>query len=280
MKKIIVTTVLGVILSTSAVAEAQKFRFEFLNKEGTEALGVGHGHFDPDTPDSIAIQGSEPFVTHLKLTQIGITVNGPKGSARYVHKGKDVNGLEINDLYPDTWLYTDESPAMGPGYSNRIAYPDGTVYSGGTLRIDGKWKFGTKSDRKLELNFSDHTWKQNTMEIQSKGKEPVRVTSKGIFRLKMVAKNAKLPELDKVLDEDTTADSDAGGGNTGTLNPGDAVPDAPELNGSAINIFDNTKVDNIIKEAKNTKSGSGALGLGFLMLGVLSMAIRRRWSNA
>jgi len=277
MKKIIVTTVLGVILSTSAVAEQQKFRFEFLNEQGTKALGVGHGHFDPETPNTITIQPlngiNKQFTTNFQLTQIGITVNGTNGSAVYEHHPGDES---TNDLYEYTWLNADDKKGAG--------------YSDGTDRIDGKWRFGKTDKRNLTLNFKKHTWTQDTMQIQPEGEKPVRVKSHGLFRLRMVKSDEELDGLlGKVLDEDTPADSDAGSGNPDTPplpDPGDVVPAAPEFNGSAIDIFDNTAVNTIVEEAKaaeeakNTKSGSGALGPGFLMLGVLSMAIRRRWSNA
>jgi len=259
MKKIIVTAAFGVILSTSVVAEAQKFRFEFLNDQGTEALGVGHGHFDPNTTDTITIQlasgNNIQFDTKLRLTQIGITVNGTNGSAVYKHNG--LGNLD-DDLWDDTWLNTNDSE--GAGYSN------------GTVRTDGKWRFGTKDNRKLELNFSNHTWEQDTMEIQPEGEEAVRVTSKGLFRLRMVESGEDLDGLlEKVIDEDTT-NSDSGTGDSAT------VPDAPAIVEGTENIFNNTDVNKIVDKAKNNKSGSGALG--FLTLLALPMAIRRRRSNA
>ena len=267
MKKTIVTAVFGVILSTSVVAEAQKFRFEFLNEQGTEALGVGHGHFDPDTTNTITIQPANgnnvQFDTSLRLTQIGITVNGTNGSAGYEHDG--LGGLD-DDLWDDTWLNTDEDPAAGAGYSD------------GTVRTDGKWRFGTKDNRKLELDFSDHTWEQDTMEIQPEGEVPVRVKSNGLFRLRMVESGEELEGLlETVIDEDTT-NSDSGSDD----NP--AVPDAPATIVGTEEIFNNTTVDTVVEEAKaaeeakSNKSGSGALGL--LALLALPMATRRRRSNA
>lgn len=267
MKKTIVTAVFGVILSTSVVAEAQKFRFEFLNEQGTEALGVGHGHFDPDTTDAITIQPASgnnvQFDTSLRLTQIGITVNGTNGSAGYKHVGL---GDPDDDLWDDTWLNTDENPAAGVGYSD------------GAVRTDGEWRFGTKDNRKLELDFSDHTWEQDTMEIQSEGEEAVRVTSKGLFRLRMVKSDEGLDGLlETVIDEDTT-NSGSGTGDNPT------VPDAPVIIVGTEGIFDNTTVDTVVEEAKaaeeakSNKSGGGALG--FLALLALPMVIRRRWSNA
>ena len=266
MKKIIVTAVLGVILSTSVVAEAQKFRFEFLNEQGTEALGVGHGHFDPDTTDTITIQPTSgdnvQFDTKLKLTQIGITVNGTNGSAGYKHDG--LGNLD-DDLWDDTWLNTDEDPAAGAGYSD------------GTVRTDGKWRFGAKDNRKLELDFSEHTWEQDTMEIQPGGEEAVRVTSKGLFRSRMVESGEELDGLlETVIDEDTTH-NDSGADDNPT------VPDAPVIIVGTEDIFDNTTVDTVVEEAKaaeeakSNKSGGGALG--FLTLLALPMAIRRRRSN-
>jgi len=261
MKKAIVTAVFGVILSNSVVAEAQKFRFEFLNEQGTEALGVGHGHFDPNTPDPITIQPASGinvrFDTKLRLTQIGITVNGTDGSAVYEHLGP---GNLVDDLWDDTWLNTDEDPAAGAGYSD------------GTVRTDGKWRFGTNSDRKLELNFSDRTWMQDTMESQAEGEEPVRVTSNGIFRLRMVKSDEELEGLlETVIDEDTTK-SDSGTGDNPT------APDAPVIIVGTEDIFDNTTVDTVVEEAKSNKSGGGALG--FLALLALPMAIRRKRSDA
>jgi len=265
MKKIIVTTVLGVILSTSAVAKVQKFRFEFLNKEGTKALGVGHGHYDPDKQDTLTIEPDHEFVTHKRLTQIGITVNGTtdtgaNGSVGYVHKDTNKN---LNDLHYNTWLDTDDQ--KGAGYSEGAEKVDGIEQIKGTKRVNGKWRFG-KGDRNLTLNFKDRTWTQNTMESQAEGKDPVQVKSNGLFRLRKVESGEELDGLlEKVIGEDTST----------TSSPDSAAPSE-----STTDIFDNTTVNATVEEAKNTKSGSGALGPGFLMLGVLSMAIRRRWSNA
>jgi hypothetical protein len=131
------------------------------------------------------------------------------------------------------------------------------------------------------------------MEIQSEGEEAVRVTSKGLFRLRMVESDEGLDGLlETVIDEDTT-NSGSGTGDNST------VPDAPVIIVGTEGIFDNTTVDTVVEEAKaveeakvaeeakaakaaeeakSSKSGGGALG--FLALLALPMAIRRRRSNA
>jgi hypothetical protein len=272
MKKTIATAVLGVILSTSAVeAEAKKFRFEFLNEDGTAALGVGHGHFGTETTETITIQTDDSnnvqYSSDLRLTQIGITVNGKNGSARYVHTGKDVNDVAINDLYRNTWLNTNDQKGAG--------------YSDGSTRTDEKWRFG-EGDRNLTLNFEDRTWTQDTMESQAKGDNPVQVTSNGIFRLKMTANDANLPALDTLIDEPASVSGGGADINTPPLpTPSNSAPTAPVFTDDAIDIFDNTKVDGVVEEAKAAKSSkSGGGALGFLALLALPMAIRRRRSNA
>jgi hypothetical protein len=263
MKKTIATAVFGVILSTSAVeAEAKKFRFEFLNEQGTAALGVGHGHFDPDKSDTISIGDDPQFDTSQLLTQIGITISGSNGKASYEHLGY---GDLTDDLWDDTWLETDE--------------PRGAGYSNGTTRTNGKWRFGTKDDRKLELNFENRTWMQDTMESQAEGETPVRVESNGIFRLRMVESEEELGGLlDKVINEDTTSIP------TTIDSPPLSSPGSPASSESTTNIFDNTTVNETVENAKaaeaakSSKSGGGALG--FLALLALPMVIRRRWSHA
>jgi hypothetical protein len=280
MKKAIVTAVFGVILSTSAVAEAQKFRFEFLNEQGTEALGVGHGHFDPDEQDTLTIEPDHVFLTHRRLTQIGITVNGTtdtgaNDSVGYVHKDANQN---INDLHYNTWLNTDDQ--KGAGYSEGTEKVDGTEQIKGTERVNGKWRFGM-GDRNLTLNFENRTWTQNTMKPQAEGEVPVQIKSNGIFRLRMVESEEELGGLlDKVINEDTTSIP------TTIDSPPLSSPGSPASSESTTNIFDNTMVNETVENAKaaeaakSSKSGSGALGFGFLAFLALPMVIRRRRSHA
>ena len=288
MKKSIVIGAISIIFSTATIADQQKFQFDFLNSDGTEVLGMGHGHFDPDVTETITIQpgtgDNDQFDTHLKLTQIGITVvgkseTGKEVSVGYVHNDTEHN---LNDLYPSTWLNTDEEPPGGAGYSDGIGTINGN-------RINGKWRFGTSEDRMLMLNFKDRTWIQDTkltaaQANEGEGKDPVRVRSQGLFRLKMVALNAELPDWDTVLADEPATDSGTGGGDSdgSSVSSGsDSVPEAPQFTEGTIDIFDNTEVNKIVEEAKaaeeaKNKHGSGALGLACLTFGALPMLIRRK----